>query len=61
MNLLKPNLQMGAKFSQILTIGVPVFEEKEGLSKTLASIEGLAEFKSGDIQVVGILQSSNSK
>jgi glycosyltransferase involved in cell wall biosynthesis len=43
---------MEAKFSQILTIGVPVFEEQEGLSRTLASIEGLTEFKSGDIQVV---------
>lgn len=36
----------------LLTIGVPVFEEEEGLSRTIASIEGIEEFRTGAIKVV---------
>jgi glycosyltransferase involved in cell wall biosynthesis len=38
--------------SGILTIGIPVFEEEEGLAETLSSIGNLEEFKSGEIEVV---------
>lgn len=36
----------------ILTIGIPVFEEAAGLANSISSIEQLAEFKSGLIEVV---------
>jgi glycosyltransferase involved in cell wall biosynthesis len=38
--------------SGILAIGIPVFEEEEGLAETLSSIGNLEEFKSGEIEVV---------
>lgn len=36
----------------LLTIGIPVFEEEEGLTKSLASIAKLSEFISGEIELV---------
>ena len=36
----------------LLTIGIPVFEEEEGLSRTIASIERIEEFRAGVIKVV---------
>ena len=41
-----------SKFSKLLCIGVPVFEEDEGLSRTISSIEALEEFKNGLVEAV---------
>jgi glycosyltransferase involved in cell wall biosynthesis len=38
--------------NNLLTIGIPVFEEEEGLSKTIFSIENLIEFRTEIIKVV---------
>lgn len=38
--------------NELLTIGIPVFEEADGLAKTITSIENLTEFRAGIIKVV---------
>ncbi len=47
-----PTTKHENRLSGILTIGIPVFEEEEGLAETLSSIGNLEEFKSGEIEVV---------
>jgi glycosyltransferase involved in cell wall biosynthesis len=48
----KETCEKSAPERGLLTIGIPVFEEAEGLANTLTSISKLKEFKSGEIEVV---------
>ena len=44
--------QRDSRLSNLLCIGVPVFEEDEGLSRSISSIEALEEFKNGLVEAV---------
>jgi glycosyltransferase involved in cell wall biosynthesis len=41
-----------SRLSNLLCIGIPVFEEDEGLSRSISSIEALEEFKNGLVEAV---------
>jgi glycosyltransferase involved in cell wall biosynthesis len=48
----KKNSENSNPHKGLLTIGIPVFEEEDGLAESLTSIANLNEFKSGEIEVV---------